>query len=305
MTLQAQHKWWLTYSKFQKSREETWQSVIYKNLKAQIQPSIEILKENGIQSAISNLDRTVQLEPIARTVKNIYIDAGSVFGAKTYQMVKKQVFAKSMIVEVVGGYNEDMFQKIDREIIMEEKRLMPIGFNEQMVNDIINYYNLYLLSKAVIPITETTKQFILEKLIQGQQEGLSIQQIVNLLTDTDITRNRARLIARTETAKSANWAAVWGARKTNYATDKLWISARDQRTRRVPRDLFGHLQMNGTKVPIDEPFLIPKKEGGYEMLNQPGDVNGSAADTIRCRCVVGFSIKRDSVGRPLRTNQHI
>lgn len=289
MSPSSQHQWWLTYSRFAKSREETWQSVVYENLKAQIQPSIDILKENGIQSAISNLDRTVQLEPIARTIKNIYIDAGSVFGAKTYQMVKKQ--STERVKQLVFAGEDDSYRS---------KRLMPIGFNEQMVNDIINHYNLYLLSKAVIPITETTKQFILEKLIQGQQEGLSIQQIVNALADTDITRNRARLITRTETAKSANWAAVWGARKTGYQSNKIWISARDFRTRRIPRDEFSHLQMNGQEVHLDEAFQVPKRTGGYELMQQPGDVNGSAADTIRCRCVVGFKVLRDHAGRPLR-----
>lgn len=273
MTPKEQHTWWLTFSKFQLSREKTWSAVLFKNLQAQIAPTIAIVKEQGIQSAISNLDTNVPMDKLGATIKHIYIDAGSVFGAKSYQVVKKQG---------------------------EQKALMPIGYNEQLINDIINYYNLYILSKAVVPISDTTKAYILQRLIEAQQNGDSIQDVVDSLENTDITRARARLIARTESSKASQFAAMWGARKTGYITDKIWISSRDQRTRRLPRNQFDHLSMNGIKVSMDEPFYVPRRDGGFEKMDHPADVNGSAADIIRCRCTVGFSIKRDSAGRPLR-----
>lgn len=285
MNAAAQHSWWLTYSNFQKSREQTWQSVIAKNLNDQIQPTIQILKDHGIQTAISQLN-SVPLSPIEKTIKNIYIDAGTVFGGKAYQIVKRQAEPKKQMAFAGDNY--------------EEKRLMPIGFNDQLVQDIVNYYNLFLLSKAVIPISETTKQFILDQLTEAQQQGLSIQDTVNSLENTDITRNRARLIARTETAKASQFGAMWGARKTNYVTDKVWISAIDMRTRRLPENEYSHLAMNGVKVGMNEPFMVPRREGGYERMDHPADPNGSAADIVNCRCSVGFSVKRDSSGRPLR-----
>jgi uncharacterized protein with gpF-like domain len=273
MTHKEQHNWWLTFSKFQLSREKTWSAVLFKNLQAQIAPTIAIVKDHGIQSAISNLDMNIPMDKLGATIKNIYIDAGSVFGGKSYQVVKKQG---------------------------EQKSLMPIGYNEQLINDIIQYYNLYILSKAVVPISETTKEYVLQRLIEAQQNGDSIQDVVDSLENTDITRARARLIARTETNKSANWAAVWGAKKTGYQTNKIWISARDNRTRRIPRNEFDHLQMNGQTVDMNEPFKVPNRSGGYQDMMQPGDPNGSAADVCRCRCTVGFKVLRDHAGRPLR-----
>ncbi len=279
MDARSQHNWWLTFSKFQTSREKTWSGVLFKNLTGQITPTIHAVEQHGIAYAISHLDTNVPMEALGRTIHNIYVDAGTVFGGKTYQMVKKQA---------------------------QQKGMMPIGYNEELIRDIINYYRLYLLSKAVVPISETTKDYILQILIQAQQKGWSIQMVVDKLGATDITRNRARLIARTETNKSANWAAVWGAKKTGYDTNKIWISARDNRTRTLAasgpheHDKFDHLNMNGVMVAMDEAFQVPKRGGGYEAMMQPGDPKGSAADVCRCRCCVGFKVNRDARGVPIR-----
>jgi uncharacterized protein with gpF-like domain len=140
-------------------------------------------------------------------------------------------------------------------------------------------------------------------LIEAQRQGYSIQQIVNQLESDELSRERARLIARTEVGKAANWGAVYGARKTGYVTDKVWISGIDNRTRRIPRDAFSHLAMNGVTVGIDEAFQVPRKTGGYEEMQQPGDPNGSAGDVCNCRCTVAFKVKRNSQGRPIKISQ--
>ena len=78
--------------------------------------------------------------------------------------------------------------------------------------------------------------------------------------------------------------------------DKVWVSSIDNRTRRRPEDEFDHVEMNGVRVPLSEPFIV----GGEEMMF-PGDPKGSAGNTINCRCTVAQVVRRDSLGNIIFT----
>jgi uncharacterized protein with gpF-like domain len=136
-------------------------------------------------------------------------------------------------------------------------------------------------------------------LIEAQREGLSIEQAADAMVKDEFPRNRAVVIARTETIKATNFGAVMGAKKSGFQTEKLWISSRDARTRRIPRDTWGHLQMNGQIAQIDEPFKVPNRNGNHDSLQFPGDPKGVASDVIQCRCTVGFNVLRGENGLPL------
>lgn len=265
MTQAQRISWWQTFHKFQLSRERTWLPKINKSLNNQIKSVTDYLKQHGIQETINKVHELVSWNEMATIIKNIYIDAGKVFGGKAYQLVKKQK--------------------------VQHKAMMPIGYNEELVQEIISYFQLSLLNEAVFPISEETQRYILRTLIKSQQDGVSINDIVKSLTNTDLTYNRARTIARTETVKAANYGAVQSVKKLGYETLKIWISATDMRTRRIPRDEADHLHANGMKVPMSEPFKIrDKKAGGYVDMMQPGDPKGGKENVINCRCTVGFEI---------------
>src|SRR6478735_7043130 len=95
----------------------------------------------------------------------------------------------------------------------------------------------------------------------GIQNQLSLDEIINNLLSSEITKNRAALIARTETGKAANAAEQIGSDKTGLQTRKEWIAVRDFRTR------HDHINVDGKIVPDGEPFNV----GGYMML-RPGAI---------------------------------
>lgn len=267
-----QIKIWQENQKFRISREIFWKPKIYAVLQGVIRdatnyPSAELIR--------NHLNISINKIPLNNLIQDIYIDAGRVMGGRAYQQVKKQ--AAGM-----------------------EKALMPIGYNEQLVNDIILYFQNYLLDKVVLPITETMKLWILKYVIDQQLTGKSIPMIVDEMVKHDFPKNRAFVIVRTEVLRAANYGAVQGAKRTGFQAKKVWISAIDNRTRRIPRDAFNHIAMNGITVNMDEPFQVPRRSGGIETLLQPGDPNGSAADVIQCRCTVGFEVQRGKDGRPLK-----
>lgn len=253
-----------TYSfaaKFRRSREKYWKPKIYAELLDMIraagnQPSPELI--------LSMLPVSIPKFGIASVLRRMYIDAGRVMGGYAYQGLKNKAKERS------------------------KARLMPMGQNEELINDIIAYYDRYLLEKAVLPITDTMRDWIRVQVMAGIREGWSVSTIVRGMLQHDFPKNRANVIARTETLSATNFGAVQGAKKTGIPFKKVWISSVSDRTRRIPRDQFDHLSMNGVEVGEDQPFEIPMKTGGTQLLMQPGDKSGSAANVIQCRCTVGF-----------------
>jgi len=59
--------------------------------------------------------------------------------------------------------------------------------------------------------------------------------------------------------------------------NKIWIAARDSRTR------DHHREVNQTIIPKDENFKV-----GDSIMAYPGDKNGSAAEVCNCRCAIAF-----------------
>ena len=154
------------------------------------------------------------------------------------------------------------------------------------------------LTNLVNGITSTTKETIRKVLIQGMQEGWSIIQMMKEIEKSGINIYRAELIARTETTRAANQGAMLGAISTGLQTMKEWIAITDDRTRRIPRNDYDHLHMDGKTTPIDQPFTVPGLRS-IDIMEFPGDPNGSAGNVCNCRCTVGFEVVRDSNGKPV------
>lgn len=92
---------------------------------------------------------------------------------------------------------------------------------------------------------------------------------------------RAERIARTELHQARTAAVHASATMTADAgvpMVKVWSAAHDERTR------VAHAEADGQTRPVDEPFEV-----GGELLRYPGDrANGSAKNTIQCRCTATY-----------------
>lgn len=156
------------------------------------------------------------------------------------------------------------------------KSRQPMGFSERLIALMKAYYGIDLLNDAE-GITETTREQIQRVLSEGAQAGWSFDEMVRKLESPEMTRTRSRLISRTETVAAANGASLLNAKETPGNKNKIWISARDHRTRMHHREVDNHI------VGIDEDFNV----GGTPM-KAPGDKRGGAAECCNCRCAVAF-----------------
>jgi len=97
----------------------------------------------------------------------------------------------------------------------------------------------------------------------------------------ELARWRGRLIARTETHTAANSAAQEAAKATGLpGVRKEWVAAIDGRER--PE----HAEADGQTQALDDPFIVDGEE-----LMYPGDMSGSAANVVNCRCAVAHVVE--------------
>lgn len=157
------------------------------------------------------------------------------------------------------------------------------------------------LDQLAADITDTTKEQIRRFLIQSAEQNYTMPETIALLRTAGITDYRAELIARTETGRAANIGSQVGATASGLVTLKEWISTRDNRTRREPRDHTDHLTMDGVKLPMDKQFHVPNdKVGlGYELMDHPCDSKASAANVCNCRCTMAYEAIRGANGKLL------
>jgi len=244
-------------------------------MNALVQYSPKFKKE--LQKQVDTYCRTQDYNAISdkslkKTIKQLHIALGTKMGLIAEKDVKKGAKGAYFPMETKSA-KTDLFAYV-----------------------IIRYLETKGLDQLAADITDTTKEQIRNFLIKGQEQNLTMPEIIALLRTSGITNYRAELIARTETARSANIGSMVGAMSTGLVTVKEWIAAKDNRTRRIPRDANDHLHMDGVQLPIDQKFVVPAKTYIDNMLH-PGDSTAHAGNVCNCRCTLGYEAVRGSDGK--------
>jgi uncharacterized protein with gpF-like domain len=231
------------------------------------------LKEYGASGALSRMGSYAWSEDMMNIMNKLYKEATIIFANAVY-----------------------------RAIAVNNKKSNQYGFNTEWVDEAIKFlvqYGFLLVSN----MTQTTKAKLQDILAQGLNEGKSIDEIVKeILADNEngYSAMRARRIVRTEVMRASNYASMLAADKHDFEVDKIWIARIDSRTRRIPADMYDHVNLNGQKVGWDEDFTSTGKKGDLVFAGFPGDPTTPPGFSINCRCTVGFEGRRDSNGKLIR-----
>ena len=252
---------------------------LYANALKQYSPKFKKELQNQVNTYCRTLDyNAISDKAIKKTIQKLHLAMGVKMAQISSKVVKRSVKGHYEALEVKSA-ETDLFAYV-----------------------ILQYLERKGLSETAAEITETTKDQIRRFLLKAAEENYTLPESIALLRTADITAYRAEMIARTETGRSANIGSMVGAVSTGLVTMKEWIAAKDNRTRRIPRDQFDHYHMDGKKVEMDEYFEVKSKKGFNEAMLHPCDPSGSAGDVINCRCTIGFEAQRDSKGK-LKTYQ--
>ena len=250
---------------------------LYANALKQYSPKFKKELQNQVNTYCRTLDyNAISDKALKKTIQKLHLAMG----------VKMAQISSKVVKRSVKGHYEEL------EVKSAETDLFSYT--------ILQYLQTQGLDQLAADITQTTKDQIRRYLIQSAEKNLTLPETIVLLRGAGITDYRAELIARTETGRAANIGSMVGATSTGLVTVKEWIAAKDNRTRRIPRDQFDHLNMDGTKIPMDATFKLQNKKGGFDFMLHPCDSSGSAADVCNCRCTLGYEAQRDKNGKLLK-----
>lgn len=243
----------------QKKMEERFIPSVYRAIKAQNSHFVADLKNHGLDYAKLGLSKVVMNPYVAKPIEDIHKQAGVFMARRVRQNTR----------ELKAGF----------------------GFNARMVAEIKEYFRIFLLEKAVLPITQTTIDRINTILDKAITEGWGVERIIQEMEGTDfrdMTRRRAQMIVRTEVVRASNFGGMAAAYESDYEMEKVWVEVKDNRTR------LSHRHFSGVGGQVRD-LLSPYSNGGQF----PGDPDLPAAESINCRCVNAYRLKRDYAGRPI------
>jgi hypothetical protein len=251
---------------------------LYANALKQYSPKFKKELQNQVNTYCRTLDyNKISDKALKKTIYKLHLAMGTKMALISESVVKKSVKGVYVPMEF-KSQKTDAFQYAIIQVLQNDG-----------------------LDQLAADITDTTKEQIRRFLVQSAEQNLTLPQTIALLRTSGITDYRAELIARTETGRAANIGSMVGATSTGLVTIKEWIAARDNRTRREPRDHTDHLIMDGVKLPMEKQFQVPNNQVGlgYEFMDHPCDSKASAANVCNCRCTLGYEAVRGANGKLL------
>lgn len=244
---------WNNFYYLVKTKEKAFQPVVERYIKRQGAEIIERIKKAGsVRLARSNA-RLLDIEDEAKryydATKEVYLwtaDHGKRAGLKASK-----------------GDLYELEEKFDVGKFTPEQR---------------NYLESLIIDSGT-KISKTTLEDIMGILFIAENENWTIDQLARAIRDKTETFApwRARMIARTEAAKTENWAELEGYKESEFVDLKGWLSARVPNSREEHIDAANQYEDN--PIPLAEPFVV-----GGEALMFPGDPSGSPGNIINCLC---------------------
>lgn len=138
------------------------------------------------------------------------------------------------------------------------------------------FFSSYRLRLAE-QVTSTTREKLEAAIRKGIEEGLSVPEVAQKVSDVgqEFAGYRSETIARTELHRAALESSEMQAKRSGVVNRKTWRSTNDARTREE------HRKLDGVSVGIDEVF-----EGGLHPATE-----------INCRCTVEYGISDELLRR--------
>jgi hypothetical protein len=263
--------YWLKVERLRRSLDKKYSSLFYDILKSELEQFARDVKRNGPEAAMSGLGAVLWDDKIMPVMRKMYREVAVIFGNATYRAIS----------------------------VDSKKAANPFGLNDDFLENITSYLIEWGFYLAAI-MTKTTKDRLIALVTKAIADGLSIDDIVALILSEGqfaFMRYRATMIARTEVMRASNYSSLIGAERHPFFVDKIWVARRDARTRRIPKDLYDHWDMDGQTVEYNQYFTSTDKVGRPIVVEAPGDPTAPKGFTINCRCAVGFIPRRDANGQ--------
>ena len=263
--------YWLKVERLRVKLDRKYSSLFYGALKSELEAFAKDVKRLGPEAALSGLGAVAWDEKLMPIMRQMYREVAVIFGNATFRAIS----------------------------VDSKKAANPYGLNNDFLENITSYLIEWGFYLAAL-MTKTTKDRLVLLVTKAVADGLSVDDIVALILSEGqfaFMRYRATMIARTEVMRASNFSSLIGAERHPFFVDKIWISRRDSRTRRIPKDVYDHWDMDGQTVEYNQYFTSIDRGGRPIIVEAPGDPTAPRGFTINCRCAVAFIPRRDANGQ--------
>lgn len=202
--------------------------------------------------------------------------------------------AWDMFVKPLAGEQKDFFDDLMAILGID----VPEGEFIRLWRDVSREWLSVNILTKINSIALTTQRAIAKVVEQAINDGSTIPEISRRIREQangEINRNRATLIARTETISAMNKGRRLSMHTSNLLWNKRWIDTPDERTRLSHKAIAQE-----DWRPLDSEYWLVNKTGSLEPADCPGDPRLSAENIINCRCTEVYEVQRDAAGRPRR-----
>lgn len=141
---------------------------------------------------------------------------------------------------------------------------------------------------------------ILEK---GLKDGSSVAEFTRAILDSGIRDEyyKARRVAVTEVLRAHSVAQQEAFMQSPAVGEKMWKHTGEYRNE--PRQ--NHVDMDGQRVPVDEPFELVGIDGGTYECMYPRDITLPPEESINCHCICQPVVSEEILGLPLEERQRL
>lgn len=258
---------------------------VHRAIKGKFKSTISIVKENGVEAAVSALNKNLTNPELTAAINQLYKTVGAKFADGAWRdLVAQKRAAKS-------------FRLANH---LEQK---AFGFAQTWVNWIINYLRRHLIENITFNVNRTTRDHLLKILSKSIEEGMGVDETVSLLEKDTFSESQAARIVRTEVNVSANAGVLAAGETYEFQMLKEWVAVDDFRTRgNNPEDHASHVALDGMVIDFEDEFVDPRNG---DRLKSPGDPKAKAESIINCRCQLTLKAKKDARGRLIPKRQLI
>lgn len=274
MNAKQRSEYWIRVERMRSRLDRKYESLFTKTIESDINDFVRDVREIGPEAARSKLGAYAWNVEMMEVMNKLYRESAVMFGNASYRAIGQ----------------------------MGQKASDQYGLNSSFIDEILNFlvtYGFWLVSL----ITQTTKRRLNVLVTMLIAEGKTREEIAAAIeSDAELKslKSRGKTISRTEVMRASNYSLYLAATKHPYEVEKVWVSRRDGRTRRIPKDYYDHWDLDGQTKPLNEPFVSRDKVGRIIVSDMPGDPRTPKGFTINCRCTVMFVPKRDNNNNIIR-----
>lgn len=245
------------------------------------QPKIrEVLQKDFDKAA-----RLVEKMGAQQTVNN----RQALFDSKSINNILRNLY------ENVGGYTAMRYQKIFDKFKKEESiDFDPLNISDEWLAFMLSYWTSISGTKmwGIENTTETEIARIINYAIRyGQENNFTNNQVnemaIKLLREGKINNSRSLLIARTESHQALSTGAFGATQYSVVPLTKQWLHSEYMaapRTWHLDLDRQTNPDTNGTRILVNEPFMVNTPNYGVIQMQYTHDASGGAINNCNCRC---------------------